>query len=370
MKLTLKQQWRPRPLNSFLGFVDIKLGVTIALLFATENNASSHQVLNKVAGVYGLIAVFTGGSFAQLSMYIYSVVALIAFGWALKAVTEEDPRRTLYFAHLFFADHVLSTVWTVFFAVVWWIYTPHDGRRQANSAAQEQLMQGGSGHNMTEEERTLAAMRIWNKEKGMAAAVIIIGWCAKVYFAILIYSYAIHLRKGSYRSLPRTTDSIYSQYTSLNGGARGAAFPESVLDDEDEESADGFYRMPVTSLAQVSSRNSAAPKPGSSVTSFSDFTSAPGRGRRFRSTGAAAISGDLGTVVAGKAKPEDKETDYEEEVLFDSDELTHSTHSKFGTEESTSVSSRDDEASGRRTPGDGGLSRERTGYNNNSFGQP
>lgn len=86
----------------------------------------------------------------------------------------------LYFAHLFFADHVISTAWTTFFAVVWWIYTPHDGRRQANSLAQEQLMHGGLGHNMTEAERTEAAMTIWKEEKDLAATVIIVGWCAKV----------------------------------------------------------------------------------------------------------------------------------------------------------------------------------------------
>lgn len=45
-------------------------------------------MLNKVAGVYGLIAVLTGagGSFAQLSLYIYSVAALVALVWGLKAV--------------------------------------------------------------------------------------------------------------------------------------------------------------------------------------------------------------------------------------------------------------------------------------------
>ena len=52
------------------------------------------QLLNKVAGVYGLIAVFTGGSFAQLSMYIYSVGTLIALIWALRAVADV---RFLYF---------------------------------------------------------------------------------------------------------------------------------------------------------------------------------------------------------------------------------------------------------------------------------
>lgn len=36
MKLTLRQEWRLRPLNSFLGCLDIKLGVTIALLFAVR----------------------------------------------------------------------------------------------------------------------------------------------------------------------------------------------------------------------------------------------------------------------------------------------------------------------------------------------
>lgn len=96
---------------------------------------------------------------------------------------QEDPKQTLYFAHLFFADHVLSTAWLVFFAVVWWVYTPHDGRRQANSKAQEDMMNAGpglSGHNMTESERVAAATSIWNEEKGTATAVIVLGWLAKV----------------------------------------------------------------------------------------------------------------------------------------------------------------------------------------------
>ena len=48
------------------------------------------QLLNKVAGVYGLIAVLTGagGSFAQLSLYIYSVLALLALAWGLRVVQE------------------------------------------------------------------------------------------------------------------------------------------------------------------------------------------------------------------------------------------------------------------------------------------
>ena len=36
MKLTLRPEWRLRPLSSFIGFLDIKTGVTIALLFAVS----------------------------------------------------------------------------------------------------------------------------------------------------------------------------------------------------------------------------------------------------------------------------------------------------------------------------------------------
>ena len=36
MKLTLRPEWRLRPLSSFLGFLDIKTGVLIAILFAVR----------------------------------------------------------------------------------------------------------------------------------------------------------------------------------------------------------------------------------------------------------------------------------------------------------------------------------------------
>lgn len=50
---------RPSPLlSSFIGFFDIKLGVTIISLLA---------LLNKVAGIYGIMAVFTGVSLAQVT---------------------------------------------------------------------------------------------------------------------------------------------------------------------------------------------------------------------------------------------------------------------------------------------------------------
>ena len=75
---------------------------------------------------------------------------------------------------------MLSTAWLMFFAVVWWVYTPHDGRVEVNSAAQKEVQDSGPGHDMSEEERVAAAMSIWNAEKGIATAMLVVGWLLKV----------------------------------------------------------------------------------------------------------------------------------------------------------------------------------------------
>jgi inositol phosphorylceramide synthase regulatory subunit len=161
-------------------------------------------LLNKVAGVYGLITIVTGGSVAQLSMYFYSIAVLVGIWWfGLKVVlavrplhfassvhtitkhTQEHPKYTFYLAYAFLLDHVFSTVWLAYFAVEWWVYTPHDGRRVANSAAQEELMKSVTGHEMSAEERRVAAQSIWNHEKGTAAGVVVVSWLIKVRIAYL-----------------------------------------------------------------------------------------------------------------------------------------------------------------------------------------
>ncbi|KAI0060722.1 DUF1753-domain-containing protein [Artomyces pyxidatus] len=291
MKLTLRQEWRLRPLNSFLGFLDLKTGVTIAVFFA---------LLNKVAGVYGLIATLTGagGSAAQITLYIYSAVALLALAWGLTAINAEDPKRTLYFAHLFFADHVLSTAWTVFFAVHWWVYTPHDGRRVSNSPAQQALIDGyiGEHQKMSDEQRAAAAELIWGQEKGLALTIIILGWLSKIYFAALLYSYAHHLRRGTYRSLPLSRSTLQPPKDS-------ALLPSAEDDLDADEAADAFY-SPTTALLPLHSPPPASPAqyahrgPQNSASSFADFVSAPPPRRPRRQRGSLLSGKPVGRVEA------------------------------------------------------------------------
>lgn len=240
---------------------------------------------------------------------------------------------------MFVLDHIFSTSWTIFFGLAWWLWTPHDGQRQSNSPAQQQikLQANITNHITTPAEREAAAMEIWNHEKGMAAAVIITSWLFKVrnhrsflslhrfiqqhdytpqiYFAVLIYSYASHLRKGSYRSLPRSRAAYSAVPTSS-----AHTFDMALGDQEDEEIED-FYRVPLRAATQGHRRAQ------SSRTGFADFVSAPGR-----------------TPLARTA---------EEDVLFDEDEATYAAssssraHSKLGTDGGSTAASDEERYEGK-----------------------
>ncbi|KDE06407.1 hypothetical protein MVLG_03313 [Microbotryum lychnidis-dioicae p1A1 Lamole] len=189
------------PVGSFIG-MDLKLGVSIISLFA---------VLNKVAGAYGMMAVLTGGTLAQplsqLTMYLYSIATLVGVLWGLKKIAEENGPKVLFYAHLFALDHCVGTIFTSLFAVVWYIYVPHDGRRVANSDAQKEMMSEGSASSGTfldDAARKAAAQAVWRGERGFSAAVLMVGWLLKIYFILCLYSYALHLRRNTYATLPKT----------------------------------------------------------------------------------------------------------------------------------------------------------------------
>lgn len=98
---------------------------------------------------------------------------------------QENVEKSTITAHVFLLDHLIGTLWTAFFGVAWWIYTPHDGERIVNSDAQIELATGGAaaGHHpaaISEAERAASALKLWNQEKAFAAAIIICGWVIKV----------------------------------------------------------------------------------------------------------------------------------------------------------------------------------------------
>lgn len=80
-------------------------------------------LINKVTGLYGLLAILTGYALdaVQLSMYIYSVGVLVALAFLLPHVRRQTPLPNLSLAWLYIVDTALNASYTAFFAVEWYI---------------------------------------------------------------------------------------------------------------------------------------------------------------------------------------------------------------------------------------------------------
>jgi inositol phosphorylceramide synthase regulatory subunit len=80
-------------------------------------------LFNKVTGVYGLLAVLTGYhlSALQLSLYIYSVLALGLLAYCLPHIRRQTPFQNLALAWLYIVDTVTNTGYTTAFAVSWFL---------------------------------------------------------------------------------------------------------------------------------------------------------------------------------------------------------------------------------------------------------
>jgi hypothetical protein len=172
-------------LTSFLFILDLKVGCTIITLFA---------LFNKIAGIYGIIAIFQGGTFSQVSLYLYSIFTIFVFLWAIQGISDEDPQRVMRFSHLFLGDHLLSSTWTLYFALNWFLYMKHDGDKPKLNEYQEGLMgliekiegsyeaPGKKIHHQLLEgqARVDAAQSVWKGERGFSGAVLSLGWLLKV----------------------------------------------------------------------------------------------------------------------------------------------------------------------------------------------
>lgn len=239
-------------------------------------NETNAQLINKVAGVYGLITVIVGGTFWQFLYYAYSFATLWAFLWALSVIKLEVAKKSLFVAHLYVIDHAIAWVFHYIFYYAYWYTLKHDGTRVLNSQAQKDIFELALSRSETEpldagrDKQDQLAHEIWNKEKGYALGVIAVGFLlkvgrasaatrlpawrprtptfrttetnsfgdtlpqspanAQVYFIFLMYSYAAHLRSGTYHQLPLTTHA--NQVTQIE--ARRASLAATVLDEEIE----------------------------------------------------------------------------------------------------------------------------------------
>ncbi|KAF2265792.1 DUF1753-domain-containing protein [Lojkania enalia] len=101
----------PRP-KTFLHTMSLRTGAEIITFL---------QLINKVSGLYGLLALLTGAHLSglQLSMYLYSFVALLATLYLYRHIRLQSPFETLLLAHIYALDSVINALYTAFFGVAW-----------------------------------------------------------------------------------------------------------------------------------------------------------------------------------------------------------------------------------------------------------
>ena len=80
-------------------------------------------VLNKVSGFYGLLAILTGLhlSHLQLSMYIYSLLALCLTAILAPHIRSQSPFHCLALAWFYALDSIINAAYTAAFGVTWFL---------------------------------------------------------------------------------------------------------------------------------------------------------------------------------------------------------------------------------------------------------
>ncbi|KAF2658770.1 DUF1753-domain-containing protein [Lophiostoma macrostomum CBS 122681] len=117
----------PRP-QTFLHSMSLRTGAEIITFL---------QLINKVSGLYGLLALLTGAHLSglQLSMYLYSFIALLATLYLYRHIRLQSPFQSLLLAHIYALDSVVNALYTAFFGVAWfYVLAAHPDDNNSPSA--------------------------------------------------------------------------------------------------------------------------------------------------------------------------------------------------------------------------------------------
>ncbi|KAF6230936.1 hypothetical protein HO173_010844 [Letharia columbiana] len=103
----------PRP-KTFLYLMSLRTGTELSTL---------SLLLNKVSGLYGLLALLTGLHLSplQLSMYIYSLFALLITILLAPHIRTQSPFHCLALATFYILDSIINAAYTAAFGITWFL---------------------------------------------------------------------------------------------------------------------------------------------------------------------------------------------------------------------------------------------------------
>jgi hypothetical protein len=134
-------------------------------------------LFNKMTGFYGLLAILTGYhlSAAQLSMYMYSVIALGILAYCMPHIRKQTPFQCLALAWLYMIDTLVNTIYTTVFALGWFLALENVGPKQSEPTDTDEPPMGGF----------LGAV-----DTTTSATIIVVLSVLRIYFTLVVMAYA------------------------------------------------------------------------------------------------------------------------------------------------------------------------------------
>lgn len=231
----------PRP-KSFLYLMSLRTGTELITLSV---------LLNKVSGLYGLLALLTGIYLSplQFSMYIYSLVALVVITFLAQHIRSQSPFHCLALATFYICDSLVNAAYTAAFAITWFLVISQHHSEAAGSKppgaggetiddtagftsptfnvthvnvsiepGQETVAIGSPGTSTTAAGPSLGH-GVLQPESISSVVVISALWATRVYFILVVMSYARLVLRQHVATTSRSN-------TALHTGAKSSAYLE------------------------------------------------------------------------------------------------------------------------------------------------
>jgi hypothetical protein len=206
--------------------------------------------MNKLSGLYGILALLTGFHLSplQLSMYIYSLVALVLSAYLARHIRTQSPLHCLALAWFYVLDSIINAAYTAVFAMTWFlVLMQHNAGQSSKKGPGAGTMDDTSGftnpaHNVSSVEAVPGATgqdavvgttpssaaagadgngslqrAVLSTESMNSIGIIIALWTIRAYFCIIMLGWARviirqHIANTGSKSTSYTTASTNSNF--------------------------------------------------------------------------------------------------------------------------------------------------------------
>ncbi|GIC85680.1 inositol phosphorylceramide synthase regulatory subunit KEI1 [Aspergillus udagawae] len=208
----------PRP-ETFLYVMSLETGASLITL---------SLLLNKISGLYGLLALLTGYHLSpvQLSMYLYSLIALGLTALLFPYIRKQSPLQCLALAWLYLFDTVINAAYTAAFGVTWFlVISQHYDNGSAKGPGSDTMSQTagftnpkyGSSSTNGNSARSPDGLTnaVTQPESFQSIVFICLLWIIRIYFVFVMLAFARQTLR-LYIAIPRHTQlPTHSRNTSV-----------------------------------------------------------------------------------------------------------------------------------------------------------